>query len=237
MQFTAWRGPLIWLPSPAPAGDTHRVSPRSGNKTGRAGSCKTRPPLSVILVAADFIPQRSAMVCTPAHHWAVLHTSAWKRSDLAPTATTPGRAAASAAATAPAASPAAPAAATSAAATPATPGNFLADLRRCGIFLVEHVERRQADVRDFLLAKKDLMIRRGILRRDIRRDSTSRCGRSARQRQRQPGSPQHRYCFASPLSLRSLLGTRHLGFSHTFEATFRSIASCERKDFTLGPAC
>jgi hypothetical protein len=211
MQFTAWRGPLIWLPQRRRPAIVHRVSPRAANETGRAGSCKTRPPLSVILVAADLT--------------------------LTDAAITPGPAAASATATAPAASPAAPAAATAAAATAATPGNFLADLRRCGIFLIEHVERRQADVRDFLLAKKDLMIRRGILRRDIRRDSTSRCGRSARQRQRQPGSPQHRYCFASPLSLRSLLGTRHLGFSHTFEATFRSIASCERKDFTLGPAC
>jgi hypothetical protein len=120
------------------------------------GQCKTRPPLSVILVAADFA--------------------------LTVAAITPGPAAASAAATAPAASPAAPAAATSAAATAATPGSyFLADLRRCGIFLVEHIERRQADVRDFLLAKKDLMFRRGVLRRDIRRDSTGRCGRSARQ--------------------------------------------------------
>jgi hypothetical protein len=28
----------------------HRVSPRAANKTGRAGSPKTRPPLSDILV-------------------------------------------------------------------------------------------------------------------------------------------------------------------------------------------
>jgi hypothetical protein len=88
---------------------------RAANKTGRAGSCKTRPPLSVILVAVDFA--------------------------LTVAAITPGPAAAPAAATAPAASPAAPAAATAAAATAATPGNFLADLRRCGIFLVEHIER------------------------------------------------------------------------------------------------
>src|SRR5262245_56191779 len=36
-------------------------------------------------------------------------------------------------------------------------GTFSPILRLCGIFLVEDVERRQADVRDFLLAKKEFM--------------------------------------------------------------------------------
>src|SRR5262249_39357622 len=66
-------------------------------------------------------------------------------------------AAPAAAAAAPAASPAASTAAASAATTSATPGDFPPELRLCGIFLVEDVERRQADVRDFLLAKKELM--------------------------------------------------------------------------------
>ncbi len=102
--------------------------------------------------------------------------------DLTPATAAPGRAAAPAAtATAPAASIAAPAA-TAAAATASAPprSDFLAERRLDGIFLVEYVERRQADVRDFLLAKKDFMIRRGALRRNIRRGSAGRCRRSAR---------------------------------------------------------
>ena len=94
---------------------------------------------------------------------------------LAPAATSPGQAAASAAATAPAASPSTPATAAPAAAAsapPTAPGDFFADLRGYGIFLVEDVERRQTHVRNFLLAEKDLMIRRGVLRRDIRRCCT-----------------------------------------------------------------
>jgi len=96
-----------------------------------------------------------------------------KCTDLAVAAISPGPAAASATAAAHAASPAAPAAAAPAAAAPATPGSdFFADLRRCSVFLVENVECRQADVRDFLLTEKDFVSRRGILRPYI-------CGRSA----------------------------------------------------------
>jgi len=99
---------------------------------------------------------------------------------LTPAAEAPGRAAASAAATAPAASPAASATTAAAATTSAAPGSdFFADLRWCGIFLVEHIKRRHAHVRDFLVAEKDFMIWSGVLRRNIRR-SPGRCGRSAR---------------------------------------------------------
>jgi hypothetical protein len=82
-----------------------------------------------------------------------------KRTDLADAAITPRPAAASATATAVAASPAAPAAATPAAAAtaPATPSDFFADPRYCGVLLVENVECRQADVRDFLLTEKVFM--------------------------------------------------------------------------------
>jgi hypothetical protein len=87
------------------------------------------------------------------------------------------RCAAAAASTARAACPAATAAAATtpatAAATPATtapattaPGDFLA-LWRC-IFLVEHIERRQADVEDFFFTERDDLTRSGILRLDIR---------------------------------------------------------------------
>src|SRR6516225_10719376 len=79
------------------------------------------------------------------------------------TVAAPGPAAAAAApadaaAAAPAASPAAStAAASAAAASAAPPSDFLAELRLWRIFLVEHIELGQADVRDFLLAKKNFM--------------------------------------------------------------------------------
>jgi hypothetical protein len=82
--------------------------------------------------------------------------------DLTDAAITPGPAAAAAAAaataTAATASPAA-SAATSAAATSTTPGDFFAELMCCSVFLVEDIERRQADVRDFLLTEKDFVSR------------------------------------------------------------------------------
>jgi hypothetical protein len=82
-----------------------------------------------------------------------------KCTDLADAAISPGPAAASATATAPTASPAAPAAAAPAAAATAaaTPSEFFAEPRCCGIFLVENVECRQTDVRDFLLTEKDFV--------------------------------------------------------------------------------
>src|ERR1700675_2992239 len=50
------------------------------------------------------------------------------------------------------------ASATSAAsAASATPGHLYAALGRCRVFLVEEIERRQADVGDFLLAKRDFV--------------------------------------------------------------------------------
>src|SRR5215467_1666064 len=80
----------------------------------------------------------------------------------------------------PAAAAAASPAASTAATTSATPGDFLPELRLCGIFLVEHIECRQADVRDFLVTEKDFVIWRDVLRRNIRHLSAGRCGRSTR---------------------------------------------------------
>src|ERR1700761_9502712 len=52
---------------------------------------------------------------------------------------------------------AAAATATATAAAATAPGNLNAGLGRCGVFLVEHVERRQADVCDFFLTEGYLM--------------------------------------------------------------------------------
>src|SRR5215472_13675479 len=67
-------------------------------------------------------------------------------SRLTPAATSPGHAASAASSEAATSAAAASAAATSAAAASATPGKFLAELGLYGVFLVEHIECRQADV-------------------------------------------------------------------------------------------
>jgi hypothetical protein len=72
---------------------------------------------------------------------------------LAGAATSPGPAATAATAATAAAAAASHGAASAAAAT-ATPGEFFADLGCCGVFLVEDIERRQADVGDFFLTEK-----------------------------------------------------------------------------------
>ena len=71
--------------------------------------------------------------------------------------------ASTAAASATAAAASAAAAATSAAMAAATTGQSKRLVKRgaFGIFLVEDIERRQADVRKFLLAKKELVALRG----------------------------------------------------------------------------
>ena len=69
---------------------------------------------------------------------------------LADAATSPGPAATAATAAAAAASHGA----ASAAAATATPGEFFADLGCYGVFLVEDIERRQADVGNFFLTQK-----------------------------------------------------------------------------------
>src|SRR5262249_31215550 len=104
------------MPAAAPpAGDdTGELSASSVPAIGQvAGSSKTRP-------------------CDPGKH-------GWK-STPGNKPGGPGPAAAAAAAAAPAASPAASTAAAAAAPTSAAPSDFLAELRSCGIFLVEHIE-------------------------------------------------------------------------------------------------
>jgi len=82
-----------------------------------------------------------------------------KWSDLADAATSPGQAAASAATAAAAATPATPAAAAAATATTAAATTcFLhAVLGRSGVFLVEHIERREANVGNFFFAKREFV--------------------------------------------------------------------------------
>ena len=132
---------------------------------------------------------------------------------LADTANSPRQtaAAASAAAASAAATTAAAAAASAASAAPtasAASGKSFAKSGRSGVFLVEDVERPQADVGDFFLIEGDLG-RGGIPRRYFRRRHSSRRGRTARQRQRHADDSNHRYRFLRIFSLRSTLRMRH----------------------------
>ena len=125
-------------------------------------------------------------------------------------AASPATASAASPATASAASPA-----TASAASPATapaaspPGNFFADFRCSGVLLVEDIERRQADVRDFLLTESDFVTRCGVPRRYIRCWPTGSRRCAARKSQRHPSDSQHRYGFPRTLSLRGVLRMRH----------------------------
>jgi hypothetical protein len=144
----------------------------------------------------------------------------------------PAAAAASATATAAASAPAASAAAsaTAAAATasapPAAARKLLPKPRRSCRFLVEDIERAQADVGDFLLVERDL--RQGGIRgwhqRCIGRHS-SRCrGCAADKRQRHADRSQNRYCFLPMLSLRNLPLTWHVVSSHALSDIRRPFA-------------
>jgi hypothetical protein len=129
----------------------------------------------------------------------------------ATTATAARRAAAASAPSAPSATPAA-------AATATTPGNLLTKLRRSGVLLVEHIERRQADVGNLFLAKEDCM--RVVLRLSIRRGGLSRCRCSARHRQGHSGDSNDRDSFSPAPSLRSLFSLRHSPSPPCLRTTF-----------------
>src|SRR5262245_12200025 len=129
----------------------------------------------------------------------------------ADTANSPRQAAAAAAAPAAAATPATAAAASAApaaAAAPAASGESFPKSGRSAVFLVEDVERPQADVGDFFLTESDL--RRGGIPRRHFRDRHSGCGGcAARQRQRHADDSRYRYDFLWIFSLRSTLRMRH----------------------------
>jgi pyruvate/2-oxoglutarate dehydrogenase complex dihydrolipoamide acyltransferase (E2) component len=125
-----------------------------------------------------------------AGHEHLLSSAGFERgSALADVATAPSEAAATAAAT----TSAAAAPATTAAAAPATaaatttaataPGELIAELGLSGLF-VEDVESRQAYVRELFLAEDDFVIRRGLLRRQVRHMRAASGGRSGATRER-----------------------------------------------------
>src|SRR5262252_6393034 len=99
-------------------------------------------------------------------------------------------------------------AAPAAAAASAASGKFFPKSGRFGVFLVEDVERPQADVGDFFLTESDLG-RGGIPRRYFRGRHGGRCGCAARQRQRHADDSNNRYGFLRMFSLRSTLRVRH----------------------------
>lgn len=144
---------------------------------------------------------------------------------LAPAAGSPRSAAAAAAATAataPSAASASPASsATAAAAAAATtaatahPCDLRAVLGCRGVFLVENVECRQADVSDFFHAKRQLMIgSKGWGRRHVRcRYRGCRC--AANHCETQAGGSQHRGGFHHPLLGRSVFHPWHRRNLHT----------------------
>ena len=110
--------------------------------------------------------------------------------------------AAAASMTASAASVAASAASVGVAAVAASvPDKLYAGLGRSDVFLVEDIERRQADVRDFLFTESDFV--------RCRPNGCSRC--AAHHRQGQPGCPQQRHGACSTLPLRRFLRARHVG--------------------------
>jgi hypothetical protein len=143
-----------------------------------------------------------------------------KRLALTPVARSPGDAAggaAGAAATtatsarraAAASAPSAPSTTPAAAATATTPGSFLNEPWSSGVLFVEHIERRQADVGNLFLAKKDRVTRRAVLRLGIRSGGLSRRRCSARHRQGHSGDSNYRDSLSPAPSLRSLFGLRH----------------------------
>ena len=91
-------------------------------------------------------------------------------------------------------------------ASAAVANKLYAGLGCSDIFLVKDIERRQADVRDFLFAESDFV--------RCRPNGCSRC--AAHHRQGQPGCPQQRHGACSTLSLRRFLRARHVESSHTF---------------------
>jgi hypothetical protein len=101
-----------------------------------------------------------------------------------------------------------------AAAAAATSDELYAAGRQCSaIFFVEDIERRQADVGDFLFGESNFVAHSSVRRRHIHCRSS---GCAAPQRERQTGGPQRRQGSAPSLSLRRLFRARHGRHLHTF---------------------
>jgi hypothetical protein len=173
------------------------------SRHGMAGSTLSDPAISYCLVNPVSKPTQ---------------LSASRPRDLAPAAVTPRRAAAATANAASATSAAAATPTTSAAAATA-PGYLHA---AANVFLVEQMERCQADVGDFLVAESD-----GLSRYIVRcllhvRCRHCRCGCASHQRQSQSGGPQGRgSSFCHTLRLRSLLHSSHSRILQIVKNVFR----------------
>src|SRR4029077_7758397 len=109
--------------------------------------------------------------------------------------------------TASAASCCAASAASCCAASATSMGNFIDELRCFGVFLVEDIERREADVRNFLLIERNFGKRCVVLGRYVRYRHSCRC--TASQCKRCTGRRQSRSGYPPTHSLRSLLRARH----------------------------
>jgi hypothetical protein len=128
---------------------------------------------------------------------------------LAGAATSRRPAAAATAATAAAGAPSASAASAAAASAASPPSHLLTGLGLRGVFLVENVECREADVGELFLTEEDFLTRRGILGRCICCWSARRCGRSSYQRKGHPGDSKDREGLLQTRLLRRLLLLRH----------------------------
>ena len=78
----------------------------------------------------------------------------------------------------------------------------------CLVFLVENMERRQADIGNFILAERNFLTHGCVSPRRIR-SRYGCCGHSACERQRQSGRSQKGHSFTSTVSLGGLLRARH----------------------------
>ncbi len=142
-----------------------------------------------------------------------------EQAGLAIAASSPRRAAAAAANAASATSAAAAAPATSAA-TATAPGYLHA---AANVFLVEEMERRQADVGDFLVAERDCLSRHVVRRLLHIRRRHGRCRCASHQRQSQSRGPQGRCSgFRHTLRPRSLLHSWHSRILQIVKNVFES---------------
>ena len=161
-------------------GTDHRLDYRSTRRKSGLAVAATSPRQAATSAAAD---RTSYAACA---------TSAGPKPD-----------ATSAAAASPKAAGPPKATAATAASTPATSPTAASDKlhtrsKCCGVFFVEYIECRQANVGDFLLSENDFVAQRAISWRNIR----CRCtGCTARQRQRQTNSAQYWDRLPPPLLL------------------------------------
>jgi len=147
-----------------------------------------------------------------------------RQAAAATTATTAATAATSAAASAASATPAAAATST------ATSGHLFTE-RRLEVFLVENVERAEADVGDLFLAEGEPRPRCGILGRHVRDRTGGRRRCAARQRQRHANDSQRRHNVLPARSLRSLLRHCHSRSSMNSKQMFAVAARSGRVGF------